>query len=274
MTAAVLGLVAAVLSALGAVRTKGLVGELPARQLIGPLFLLNAVLVVPGALLDPWVLDGRVLVLHVASIACMALSTLAVFTLFQHGSASATTTAVAISPIPAMVAAALLLDEHPEPLRVAAAGVVVVAVLAALPGSFATLARGPAVVAVAGAAVGNGVLTVLSAELVAAGAGTFEIYLVRTLACGLVFAALVPPRDIPWRRLPALGGRALLVSGHFLAILFAVRHGSPVVVQTMVATAPLVALGIEHAAGSDRAGPRALVCGTLALVGVAAVVAG
>ncbi len=274
MTAALLGLIAAALSALAAVRTKDLVGELPALQLIGPLFLLNAVVAVPGALLGSWVLDGPVLALHAASVGCMALSTLAVFTLFQHGSASATTTAVAISPIPAMVAAALLLDERADPVRVAAASVVVIAVLAALPGSFATLARGSAVLAVAGAAVGNGVLTVLSAQLVERGAGTFEIYLVRTLACGLLFAVLVPPRDIPWRRLPALGGRALLVSGHFLAILLAVRHGSPVVVQTMVATAPLVAVGLEQASGAARAGPRAVLCGGLALLGVAAVVAG
>jgi drug/metabolite transporter (DMT)-like permease len=220
------------------------------------------------------VLDARVAALHTASVACLVLSTAAVFTLYQHGSASATTTAVAISPIPAMAAAALLLDERAGPFRVAAAGLVVAAVIAALPGSFTTLARRAAVVAVAAAASGHGVLTVLSAELLEAGAGTFEIYLVRTLVCGALFTALVPPRDIPWDRARALGSRSVLVSGHFIAILVAVRHGSAVVVQTTVATAPLLAIALEQASGHARASPRTVLCGVLALLGVAAVAAG
>jgi drug/metabolite transporter (DMT)-like permease len=264
-----LGLVAALCAALGAIRTKSLVADLPARQLIGPLFALNALIAVPGVLAgDRWDLDGSALLLHAASVGCLALSTFGLFALFEHGTASASVTAIAIAPIPAALAALAIGADTLDPVRASAAIAVVLAVGLALPGAFGTLARGHAAAAVVSVAVGNGLLTVVSARLLRDGSGIFTAYLVRTALAAAIFYVLFPPRAIPYRRFPALGSRALLVSGQFFAILFAVRRGSPVVVQTMVATTPLLALVIEQATGSARASRRSLLCAVLALVAV------
>ncbi len=264
-----LGLVAALCAALGAIRTKTLVSTLPARQLIGPLFALNALIALPGVLAgDRWDLDAGAVLLHAASVGCLALSTFGLFSLYVHGTATASVTAIAIAPIPAALAALAIGTDTLDPIRASAAIAVVIAVGLALPGAFGTLARGRAAAAVVAVAVGNGLLTVLSARLLRDGSGIFTAYFLRTAAAAAIFYVAFPPRGIPFRRLPALGSRALLVSGQFFAILFAVRRGSPVVVQTMVATTPLVALMIEQATGSARATRRSLLCAVLALVAV------
>ena len=54
MTAVAAGLLSAVSDAIGSELSKGLAVRFPARQLIGPLFALNALLVVPAAPFADW----------------------------------------------------------------------------------------------------------------------------------------------------------------------------------------------------------------------------
>ncbi len=240
--ALLLAAASSVLGALAALRTKSLVTVLPPRQLIGPLFLLNALVALPVAAAGDWHLSLRIAVLHAASISVLALSTVGLFQLYVHGSASATMVATALSPVPAFVAAALLLGESASTLRVGAALLVSAAVVVALPGAFGALGSAQAAAAVAVVAIGAGLLTVLGSALVDAGAGIFETYVVRTLACGVLFSLAAPPRGIPRSAAPALLLRAALMSGHYLLALAAATRGSAALAQTVLATVPLATI--------------------------------
>lgn len=269
---AILALAGAAASAGGQFMTKQLVDRLPVRPLIGALYALNALLLIPAAPFVDWHWSRDIALLHLASIAVMALSVLFIFDLFAHGSAGATTTALGLSPIPAAIATAAIGLGGVGPAQWVAAAVVALAVMLALPAAFAAMTRARALLAVAMAGFGHGMVTVLARLLADEGAGTVEIYVVRTSACALLFLALYPPRGIPRRTLPALTLRATLISAQFVLFIEAVRRGSPAVVQTLGATAPILTLAMEHVRPMRRPPARLVACAAMVVVAVALVV--
>jgi drug/metabolite transporter (DMT)-like permease len=267
----VLGLLSAVANAIGGELSKGLTLRFPARQLIGPLFLLNALLVLPAAPFVDWTWSTEIVVLHLISVGLLVMTSLAIWDLYDHGSAAATVTAQSISPLPAALAVALLLPGALEPAQAVAAVVVVLAVLLGLSDSFGALGRRRSMVTVLIAAVGTGLVTVMGRLLADRDVGVVEAYLVRAGLAAIVCSLLVPPRDVPLRALPGMVPRAAFITLHFVLILVAVQDGNPAVVQTAVATAPLWSLGIQAVATRRRPSWRLIGAAALATVGVAVI---
>ena len=197
MSPTLLALLAAASAAVSALFTKRMVDEYPARQLIGPLLGLNALLVAPFLVLVNWHLSWAVALLHLASSATLILSSWCIFELFVHGSASAVAVGQAMAPIPAVIFTALLLSTPVTWAQGLAAGIVSLAVLAALGGSFGALRASRAIALVGAAASLNGLLVVMTKMLTDRGLGVAEIYCVRTSLGAAVWIALAPPRDIP-----------------------------------------------------------------------------
>jgi drug/metabolite transporter (DMT)-like permease len=267
----VLGLLSAVANAFGGELSKGLTLRFPARQLIGPLFLLNALLVLPAAPFVVWTWSAEIVVLHLISVGLLVMTSLAIWDLYDHGSAAATVTAQSISPLPAALAVAVLLPGTLEPAQAVAAVVVVLAVLLGLSDSFGALGRRRSMVTVLVAAVGTGLVTVMGRLLADRDVGVVEAYLVRAGLAAIVCSLLVPPRDVPLRALPGMVPRAAFITLHFVLILVAVQDGNPAVVQTAVATAPLWSLGIQALATRRRPSWRLIGAAALATVGVAVI---
>jgi drug/metabolite transporter (DMT)-like permease len=266
-----LGLLSAVANAIGGELSKGLTLRFPARQLIGPLFLLNALLVLPAAPFVDWTWSTEIVVLHLISVGLLVMTSLAIWDLYDHGSAAATVTAQSISPLPAALAVALLLPGALEPAQAVAAVVVVLAVLLGLSDSFGALGRRRSMVTVLIAAVGTGLVTVMGRLLADRDVGVVEAYLVRAGLAAIVCSLLVPPRDVPLRALPGMVPRAAFITLHFVLILVAVQDGNPAVVQTAVATAPLWSLGIQAVATRRRPSWRLIGAAALATTGVAVI---
>lgn len=271
MTDVVFGLLSAVANAIGGELSKGLTLRFPARQLIGPLFLLNALLVLPAAPFVDWTWSAEIVVLHLISVALLVMTSLAIWDLYDHGSAAATVTAQSISPLPAAMAVALLLPGTLEPEQAVAAVVVVLAVLLGLSDSFGALGRRRGMGTVLVAAVGTGLVTVMGRLLADRDVGVVEAYLVRAALAAVVCSVLVPPRDVPLRALPGMLPRAAFITLHFVLILVAVQDGNPAVIQTAVATAPLWSLGIQAVVTRRRPSWRLIGAGVLATVGVAVI---
>ncbi len=263
------GLLSALANAIGGILSRDLAIRLPARQLIGPLFALNAIVVSPLVLFSPWHLSPTIGFLHLVSVLLLIGTSLAVWDLFAHGAASATVTAQSISPLPTALAVAVLLPATLDPLQVVAAVLVVLGVLGVLVGAFGSLGRWRTILTVLAAATGTGLVTVVGRLLIDEGAGVIEIYFIRTALAALVFLAFVPPRDIPLGSVPRLTIRAVFISLHFVLILMGVREGSPAVVQTAVATAPLFVVAIESARMRALPGGRAVAAALIAIAGVA-----
>lgn len=266
MSSATLALAAAAVLAASSLLTKRLVGTLPHRQLIGPLLLLNALIAVPLLALGHWTLTPNIALLHCVSAVTLVLGSFCVFELFSEGSAAAVAVGQAMAPMPALAFSLILLSSTVAATQAAGAVVVTVGVLAALGPVFGQFSRARAVVLVTGAATSAGLLVVLTKLLADRGVQTGEIYVARTALAGVIALALVPPREVPRRALPALSTRAALQTLYYLLLIAAVERGSPATVQTLAATTPLLLIAI--AARRQRPSGRIAVAALAVVLGV------
>lgn len=268
MGAVLFGFLAALANAGQALISKELTYRAPARQLIGVLYAGNALVLLPFAPFVIWVWSPTVIGLHLLSVGLMVVTAICVWDLLDHGAASATTTATAMSPIPAAIAAAVVLPGAIEPIQVVAAGVVVAGVLLALADAFSSLDRWGRTWRILGAATGSGLLTVVSRMLGDEGSGLVETYVVRTTLAAVVCMALFPPRDVAGSDIPRLLVRSVVVTTYFVFVIVGAQTGSPVVVQTMVATTPLFVLAAESIRRGTAPPARAVVAAGIVVVGV------
>ncbi len=268
MSAALFGLLAALANAAQALISKDLTRRAPARQLIGALYVCNALVLLPLAPFVTWLWNPEIVVLHLVSVGLMVVTAISVWDLLDHGEASATTTATALSPIPAALGTALLLPDAVKPLQVVAALIVVGGVLTALAGAFSDLGRRGSVLRILGAAIGTGMLTVVTRLLGDQGVGVVETYVVRTALAAALFVLFIPPRDIAPAEVPRLFGRSLVVTTYFVLVILGAQQGSPVVVQTFIAMTPLFVLTAESIRRRSWPPARGVVAATIVVVGV------
>lgn len=268
MGAVLFGFLAALANAGQALISKELTYRAPARQLIGVLYAGNALVLLPFAPLVVWVWSPTIVGLHLLSVGLMVVTAICVWDLLDHGAASATTTATAMSPIPAAIASAVVLPGAIEPVQVVAAGVVVAGVLLALADAFSGLDRWGRTWRIVGAATGSGLLTVASRMLGDEGSGLVETYVVRTTLAAIVCMALFPPRDVARGDVPRLLVRSVVVTTYFVFVIVGAQSGSPVVVQTMVATTPLFVLAAESIRRGTAPPARAVVAAGIVVAGV------
>ncbi|MEZ4595749.1 MAG: hypothetical protein R3C32_02290 [Chloroflexota bacterium] len=95
-----------------------------------------------------------------------------------------------------------------------------------------------------------------------------------TALAAAVCIALFPPRHVPLRAAPRLMFRSLLTTLSFVCILLGVQQGSPVVVQTVVATTPLFVLAVESWRARSRPPARVTAAAALVVAGVALALGG
>ncbi len=273
MSAILFGFLAALANAGQALISKGLTTRAPARQLIGVLYLGNALVLLPFAPFVVWTWSPTIVALHLLSVGLMVVTAICVWDLLDHGPASATTTATAMSPIPAALGAVLVVPGSIEPVQIVAAVVVVGGVLLALSQAFAGLGRWGRSWRIVGAATGTGSLTVISRLLGDLDVGVVETYVVRTALAAAVTIALFPPRDVPAGDLPRLLGRSLVVTAYFVLVILGAQAGSPLVVQTLVATTPLYVLTVESVRRRSAPPLRTVVAACIVVVGVVLILA-
>jgi drug/metabolite transporter (DMT)-like permease len=269
VSAVLFGLLAALANAGQALISKELTYRAPARQLIGVLYAANALVLLPFAPFVTWVWSPTIAGLQLVSVGLMVVTAICVWDLLDHGAASATTTATALSPIPAALAAAVVLPGAIEPIQVVAAVVVVAGVLLALADAFSGLDRWGRTWRIVGAATGSGLLTVMSSLLGEEGVGVVETYVVRTALAAVVCLAMFPPLNVARADVPRLLGRSVVVTTYFVFVIIGAQTGSPVVVQTLVATTPLFVLAVESARRHAVPPARSVVAAGIVVVGVA-----
>jgi drug/metabolite transporter (DMT)-like permease len=266
-----LGLAAAIANVAVAVMSTRLAERYPARQLIGPLFVLNCLLLLPFAPFVAWTWTPTVIVLHLGTTFALVASSVAVWDMYEAGGAAPTITAQSVAPLPAVLLTGLFLPGSVGPAQAIAAVVVVAGVLVALRDAFGDLGRSRTTVSIVVAATGTGVITVFGRLLADNGAGVVEAYVVRTALAAVCCLLLFPPRDVPWRVVPRFTPRAIAITVHLVLVLLAVQGGNPAVVATMVATGPLFVLGYDAAVHHHRPSPGLLAGAIIAIVGVAIV---
>lgn len=265
-----LSIAATLAGAIGTYLTKSISLRMPTWQAVGPLFAINALLVVPLIPLGPsWqVFDPAVAAMHVMSVVLLCGSTACIFMLITRGRPSGVAVGQALAPAATLVAGPLLLGSSLQPLTLLAVVALMLGSLIPLRHSFAGLGSGSTVAVLLALGAGTGMLTVITAMLARQGVGLPETYVVRAALAAVVYLAIAPPRAVRVTDIPALAIRSSFVTASFLFTILAVQTGDVVVVQSVLATLPLMVIVLEWLRQRTRPDPAIVTGSAIAFGGL------
>jgi len=265
-----LALSATICGATGTFLTKSLSIRMPAWQVIGPLFVINALLVLPLIPFGPaWhTFEPAILAIHLASVAVLCASTACMFALITRGRASGVAVGQALSPAATLIAAPLLLGVLITPLTVIGATALMLGALIPLRRSFEGIGSASVVGILLVMGLCNGMVGVLTAMLAVRGVGLPETYVVRAALAAVVFVAIFPPKNLRGHDVPALAIRAAFVTASFVLTILAIQRGNVIVIQSILATVPLMVIGLEWIRHRSKPDHGIVVGSLIAFVGL------
>jgi len=264
------GALAAVSTAIGLMLTKSISQRMPAWQVVGPLFLLNTLLVLPAIPIGPaWKVPSfEIFLLHAFSTILLIAGAACVFLLITRGRASSVSVGRAVSPVAVLIAGPILLGNTESRALIIGAIIVMLGALLPLRKGFEGISSGVTLGILIFLGFAEGTVTVLTAMLALQGVGLPEIYIVRTLIAGIFFTLLVLPRDLKLKDLKPLTVRAVFVTGGYLFTILGVRDGDVVPVQALWATAPMLVILLEWIRLRERPQIGAMVGAVVVAIGV------
>jgi drug/metabolite transporter (DMT)-like permease len=242
-----LAIVAAVAFAVGIFLTRGVALNISIYKAIGPLFVLNALFVFPLIPFGPnWILwSGSVPYLHVVGAVGSGVVAGIIFRMVSRSSASVMSVGQALTPAVVLLAGPVALGASIIPIQVLLIVVLVFATIFPLRKSLVGVSSFTAIFLIIVIGVLSGFVTVAVVLLDRAGVGTTETFIVRQLLAGFTFMLIFPPIGLHWRDFLQLVRRSFFMSMGWLASIYAIREGSPVVAQSVMATIPLWVILIE-----------------------------
>jgi drug/metabolite transporter (DMT)-like permease len=242
-----LAIVAAVAFAVGIFLTRGVALNISIYKAIGPLFVLNALFVFPLIPFGPdWILwSGSVPYLHVVGAIGSGVVAGIIFRMVSRSSASVMSVGQALTPAVVLLAGPIALGASIIPIQVLLIVVLVFATIFPLRKSLVGVSSFTAIFLIIVIGVLSGFVTVAVVLLDRAGVGTTETFIVRQLLAGFTFMLIFPPIGLHWRDFLQLVRRSFFMSMGWLASIYAIREGSPVVAQSVMATIPLWVILIE-----------------------------
>ena len=242
-----LAIVAAVAFAVGIFLTRGVALNISIYKAIGPLFVLNALFVFPLIPFGPnWILwSGSVPYLHVVGAVGSGVVAGIIFRMVSRSSASVMSVGQALTPAVVLLAGPIALGASIIPIQVLLIVVLVFATIFPLRKSLVGVSSFTAIFLIIVIGVLSGFVTVAVVLLDRAGVGTTETFIVRQLLAGFTFMLIFPPIGLHWRDFLQLVRRSFFMSMGWLASIYAIREGSPIVAQSVMATIPLWVILIE-----------------------------
>jgi len=242
-----LAIVAAIAFAVGIFLTRGVALNISIYKAIGPLFVLNALFVFPLIPFGPnWILwSGSVPYLHVVGAVGSGVVAGIIFRMVSRSSASVMSVGQALTPAVVLLAGPVALGASIIPIQVLLIVVLVFATIFPLRKSLVGVSSFTAIFLIIVIGVLSGFVTVAVVLLDRAGVGTTETFIVRQLLAGFTFMLIFPPIGLHWREFLQLVRRSFFMSMGWLASIYAIREGSPVVAQSVMATIPLWVILIE-----------------------------
>jgi drug/metabolite transporter (DMT)-like permease len=242
-----LAIVAAIAFAVGIFLTRGVALNISIYKAIGPLFVLNALFVFPLIPFGPdWILwSGSVPYLHVVGAVGSGVVAGIIFRMVSRSSASVMSIGQALTPAVVLLAGPVALGASIIPIQVLLIVVLVFATIFPLRKSLVGVSSFTAIFLIIVIGVLSGFVTIAVVLLDRAGVGTTETFIVRQLLAGFTFMLIFPPIGLHWRDFLQLVRRSFFMSMGWLASIYAIREGSPVVAQSVMATIPLWVILIE-----------------------------
>ena len=202
---------------------------------------------VPLIPFDPhWILwTGSIPYLHIAGAVGSGVVAGIIFSMVSRSTASVVSVGQAITPAVVLLAGPIALGTSIVPVQVLAIVVLVFATLFPLRKSLVGVGSFTTIFLMVVIGVLSGLVTVVVVLLNREGVGTTETFIVRQLLAGVTFMVIFPPIGLHWRDFMQLVRRSFFMSLGWLASIYAIRQGSPLVAQSVMATIPLWVILIE-----------------------------
>ncbi len=258
--------------AFGTFFTKGVTLRISIFRAIGPLFLLNAVFALPFIGTGPsWKLfSGPVPYLHLVAALSSGLVAYILFSMVAKSTASVSSVAPAMAPAVVLLLSPVFLSTTITITQIFLVLFLMAITLFPLRKSISGLNSSKTIAFMLIAALGNGAVTIIAKLLGNEGVGMPETFIARQVIAGLSFIILFPPIGLKFRDFFELVRRSFFMAIGWMTSITAIQKGSPLVVQTFLATIPILVILIETVAYRKRPDRAIIVSAILTALGIAA----
>ena len=263
---------AALAFAFGTFFTKGVTLRISIFKAIGPLFLLNGLFAVPFLGTGPsWkLITGPVPYLHLIAALSSGVVAYILFSMVAKSTASVSSVAPAMAPAVVLLLSPLFLSTSISLVQVALVLALMAITLYPLRNSITGINSSKTILFMLIAALGNGAVTIIAKLLANEGVGMPETFIARQVIAGLAFVILFPPIGLKFRDFFELVRRSFFMAIGWMTSITAIQKGSPLVVQTFLATIPITVILIETVAYRKRPDRAVILSAILTAVGIAA----
>ena len=263
---------AALAFAFGTFFTKGVTLRISIFKAIGPLFLLNGLFAVPFLGTGPsWkLITGPVPYLHLIAALSSGVVAYILFSMVAKSTASVSSVAPAMAPAVVLLLSPLFLSTSISLVQVALVLALMAITLYPLRNSISGINSSKTILFMLIAALGNGAVTIIAKLLANEGVGMPETFIARQVIAGLAFVILFPPIGLKFRDFFELVRRSFFMAIGWMTSITAIQKGSPLVVQTFLATIPITVILIETVAYRKRPDRAVIISAILTALGIAA----
>lgn len=263
---------AALAFAFGTFFTKGVTLRISIFKAIGPLFLLNGLFAVPFLGTGPsWkLITGPVPYLHLIAALSSGVVAYILFSMVAKSTASVSSVAPAMAPAVVLLLSPLFLSSSISLVQVALVLALMAITLYPLRNSISGINSSKTIFFMLIAALGNGAVTIIAKLLADEGVGMPETFIARQVIAGLAFVILFPPVGLKFRDFFELVRRSFFMAIGWMTSITAIQKGSPLVVQTFLATIPITVILIETVAYRKRPDRAVILSAILTALGIAA----
>lgn len=263
---------AALAFAFGTFFTKGVTLRISIFRAIGPLFLLNGLFAIPFIGSGPtWkVITGPVPYLHLIAALASGVVAYVLFSMVAKSTASVSSVAPAMAPAVVLLLSPVFLSTPITIIQIFLVLFLMAITLYPLRNSISGLNSSKTITFMIIAALGNGAVTIIAKLLANEDVGMPETFMVRQLIAGLAFTILFPPIGLKFRDFYELVRRSFFMAIGWMTSITAIQNGSPLVVQTFLATIPITVILIETAAYRKRPDRAVVISAVLTACGIAA----
>lgn len=263
---------AALAFAFGTFFTKGVTLRISIFKAIGPLFLLNGLFAIPFIGTGPsWkLITGPVPYLHLIAALSSGLVAYILFSMVAKSTASVSSVAPAMAPAVVLLLSPIFLSTAISILQIFLVLFLMAITLYPLRNSISGLNSSKTIAFMVIAALGNGAVTIIAKLLANEGVGMPETFMARQIIAGLAFVILFPPIGLKLRDFYELVRRSFFMAIGWMTSITAIQQGSPLVVQTFLATIPITVILIETVAYRKRPDRAVILSAILTAAGIAA----
>jgi drug/metabolite transporter (DMT)-like permease len=263
---------AALAFAFGTFFTKGVTLRISIFKAIGPLFLLNGVFALPFIGTGPsWkLITGPVPYLHLIAALSSGLVAYILFSMVSKSTASVSSVAPAMAPAVVLLLSPIFLSTAITITQIVLVILLMGITLYPLRNSISGLNSTKTILFMIVAALGNGAVTIIAKLLANENVGMPETFIARQMIAGLAFIILFPPIGLKFRDFFELVRRSFFMAIGWMTSITAIQSGSPLIVQTILATIPITVILIETVAYRKRPDRAVIISALLTALGIAA----